>query len=294
MFLRALAVAATLFMLSANAYSKVSLSEFVGTKELVNSFLVDDGKDSLLIDAQIDNENAKELVKVIEKSNTNLKYIFVTHSHPDHYMGLAYILDMYPQAQVLVANEDIKNSIIANTVFMQENGFLSVPEMHTDKFDYEAALEVMKGNKIYFPSGTALLVQDDYLSSETGFISTLYSPDLNALFASDLAYNKVFPWLGEWMGAPVGNQEITNWKFNLEIMERRWGELKPVVYAGHGEAGGFEIFADLIEYMEIFQFVVRTSGSFEEAYNKLELLFPEYSEAELFLNFSLKNHIPGK
>ena len=67
-----------------------------------SSFLLDDGKTSILYDSGFGftgfkvAENIREIL-----GDRELDYIFLTHSHYDHALGSAYVLQYYPNAKVV-------------------------------------------------------------------------------------------------------------------------------------------------------------------------------------------------
>lgn len=67
-----------------------------------SSFLIDDGKTSILYDTGF-GFTGFEVAKNIQKAlgDRQLDYIFLTHSHYDHALGSAYILRYYPNAKVV-------------------------------------------------------------------------------------------------------------------------------------------------------------------------------------------------
>lgn len=67
----------------------------------VASTIISGEKDAILVDAQFQNQYAKEVVELIKKSGKNLKYIYISHSDPDYYFGTAEILKAFPNAKVV-------------------------------------------------------------------------------------------------------------------------------------------------------------------------------------------------
>jgi len=49
------------------------------------------------------------LDSVISENNLNLKYIFITHAHPDHVYGLPHIMNKYPQAKLCLSKEEYED-----------------------------------------------------------------------------------------------------------------------------------------------------------------------------------------
>src|SRR5687768_9356318 len=56
-----------------------------------NSHLISGPTEAILIDAQFTKPEAEAVIKLIKNSKKQLKAIFVTHGHPDHYFGLQYL-----------------------------------------------------------------------------------------------------------------------------------------------------------------------------------------------------------
>lgn len=74
--------------------SKLNYEVFISSPETfqVTSTLVYGENDAILFDAQISLSEAKKLAETIKKTRKNLKTIFITHGHPDHYWGLRLYL----------------------------------------------------------------------------------------------------------------------------------------------------------------------------------------------------------
>ncbi|SPL71950.1 MBL fold metallo-hydrolase [Acinetobacter stercoris] len=67
----------------------------------VASTLISGEKDAILVDAQFQKKYAKQVVKLIQDSGKNLKYIYISHSDPDYYFGTDEILKAFPNAKVV-------------------------------------------------------------------------------------------------------------------------------------------------------------------------------------------------
>jgi glyoxylase-like metal-dependent hydrolase (beta-lactamase superfamily II) len=64
----------------------------------VNSHLVLGKTEAVLVDGQLYKVDAEKVVSMIQASGKALKTVFLTHAHPDHYMGFAVIRDAFPAA----------------------------------------------------------------------------------------------------------------------------------------------------------------------------------------------------
>ncbi|VXD04522.1 conserved exported hypothetical protein [Pseudomonas sp. 8Z] len=76
----------------------------------VNSVIVEGRSELLLVDAQLTRANALEVLKIIKTLNKNLKSIYITHEHPDHFLGLEVFKDAFPSVKVL-ANSKVADRI---------------------------------------------------------------------------------------------------------------------------------------------------------------------------------------
>ncbi|MEJ1268940.1 MBL fold metallo-hydrolase [Pantoea ananatis] len=66
----------------------------------VTSTIIYGDTDAILVDAQFTLSNAHRLVADLMELKRNLKIIYLTHLHPDHYLGLEVIKSVYPNAEV--------------------------------------------------------------------------------------------------------------------------------------------------------------------------------------------------
>jgi len=70
---------------SARVYARLSMGE----------------RDALLVDATMTLSDAEEVAGIIDRSGRRLRKIFITHSEPDKYLGLARLAERFPEARVV-------------------------------------------------------------------------------------------------------------------------------------------------------------------------------------------------
>lgn len=257
----------------------------------VNSFVLADAKGTFIIDTTRNSREARKVVELAQSRGKAPEFLLITHGHPDHYLGMAELKKAFPHMRIVVANQGVKDDIIGFSTWMESVGWLEQePQMkpkstkHPDGFDYQKEIEVLDTPFIKLPGGEVLDVKSDYDATEAEHETTLYSRDLNALFASDLAYNKVHLWLG--VGVPRAS--IEQWKRVLADLESQYGKKKSVVYPGHGKPGDVAIFAEDRTYMDALLKVVEESPSEEEAKARMTALYPDYRNADFLLAQSIK------
>jgi len=67
----------------------------------VNSAIIYGEREAVLIDAQFTLSNGHRLVAEILEAGRELKTIFISHMHPDHFLGLSVVHQAFPDAQVV-------------------------------------------------------------------------------------------------------------------------------------------------------------------------------------------------
>lgn len=260
----------------------------------VNSFIISDGESLLLMDVQRTSKAANELLDVVRSMKLSLTRIFITHGHTDHFMGLGIFRNTFPDAEIVVQTEEIKQDIKIYATWMNDGGWLeSEPAMkprsaeNPDGFDYDGEIEVLSGNKLTLDGGGVLELTSDYKPNEGEHMTTAYSKDLNALFVSDFGYNNVHLW----MGAGVTRQHIANWRAELLELEERYRNLDPMVYPGHGTTTDLGLFARNVEYIDNFLRAIAESQSSADALSRMVELYPDYRQADFLLKWSVDNHM---
>ncbi len=265
----------------------------------VNSFIFSNGKSLALLDAQRKVVEAEHLAERIRAKHLPLAYILISHGHTDHFTGLAYLHRNFPAAHIVVASEAIKRDIKAYALYMDQGGATAAepaldPSMrprsaaNPDGFDYEGLIEVLPTPQLTLPGGGALEITSDYPPTEAHYLSTVYSPDLNALFLSDLGYAHVHPWLGD----DATYERIAAWRAQLIQLRKRYAARHPSVYPGHGEPTDLRLVAEMTRYFDDFVAVTRHAGSRALAMQQMRRLYPDYGQADFFLKYSIENFVP--
>lgn len=101
-----------LFLFSCSQPDKGNLKMLSQTTGVIgtNCYLLYDelSKEAALIDP---GDTIPELLKLIEEEKLNLRYILVTHCHPDHIYGFhtMHLCDMFPDAQVCYSVEELED-----------------------------------------------------------------------------------------------------------------------------------------------------------------------------------------
>ncbi|WP_196889328.1 MBL fold metallo-hydrolase [Aureivirga sp. CE67] len=273
----------------------LNIEKYTGSSESEKSYLIYNNKNALLIDALRKSSEAKDILKTIKDKDLNLEYILVTHGHPDHFVGLGILKKEFPKVKIIVSNQGIKDEIIFWAKFMEKNGQFEnespmklKSEKNKDGFDYHKEIKIFEGNILKLKNGGEFLISSNYSPSEADFISTVYSPDLNILFSSDLCYNKVHMWQA------IDLNKIKNWKNHLISFKEKYNSKGIQVFPGHGEETDDTIFDINIKYMEDFQSLISQYKNKDKILEEMKSKYPEWKHGDFFLPPSIDFHLKNE
>lgn len=227
---------------------------------MVNSHLIAGERDAILVDAQFIRSEAAKAIQMVKESGKNLKYILVTHGHPDHFFWLEDFQNAFPDARIVAAGDVIPDieSYGPKAIAMWKPVFKDeIPDSFVTPMPVNSTSLFLDGQEIQLHS-----LKD----GESAHATAVWIPGSRALIAGDLAYNNVHLWLRE--------NRLESWLALLDRLEK----LKPAtVYPGHGPVGGPEVLAADREYIQAFIAATAPPATKEEAMAKLKAAYPDYA-----------------
>lgn len=292
-----LAIAAAVFAaFSAHAAPLPKVDVYSAEEADVNAFVLSDAKGVALIDATRNSREAHKVGELALSKGHAPATLLITHGHPDHYLGMGELKRMFPKLKIVVASQAVKDDIIQFTQWMDGQGWLEKePSMkprsaqHPDGFDY-SQIQVLQEPVYRLPGGATLQVKSDYAATEAEHETTLYSPELNALFAGDLVYNKVHLWLGVGVSRPA----VAQWQQTLGALEAQYGARGVRVYPGHGAPADASLFEVNRQYMATLLKIVDGAADEADAQAKMVARYPDYRNAGFLLAQSVKFQLTQK
>lgn len=232
-----------------------------------NSVIIMGENAAILVDAQWLLSDARELADVIARSGRRLKYVLITHAHPDHYWGLEAILARFPQAQVLARAavvHEIESQFYAKWLHWQLLVPDDIPVNPVIPEAFEGEVVTLEGHEIRWV---------DLPAAETEAATAYYLPAARVLIAGDLIFAKMHSYLAD-LDNPKG------WITALEQVR----DIGPIdaVYPGHGPAGGPELIDAAIRYMQVYASIAKPGVPLPRIAGQMAARFPEY-QGELLL-----------
>jgi glyoxylase-like metal-dependent hydrolase (beta-lactamase superfamily II) len=273
---------------AAKTKSNIVVSVFSAKEANVNAYFLSDDQGTLIVDATRKDKDAKELAEFARSKGVPVKMILITHGHPDHFVGLGVLKREFPDAKIVVASKQIKEDIIAmaSMKWMSSEPLMQPKsEGNPNGFDYQNEIGILDSSTLKMPGGESLEVMTDFPATEAAHETVLFSKELNAVFASDLAYNKVHLWLA----GGVNAEGIKNWQTELSRLKKRFSPLKAKVYPGHGPPTGVSVFDVDRKYMNDLLAIVKSAKTEDEAKKPMMKKYPDWQGADFILVQSIKN-----
>jgi len=210
------------FAASLNAQEQTLTLKVITSSEsslYTNFTLVMGEKDAVLIDAPFTRSDAHRVVAEILDSGKELKYIYVTHDHPDHFFNVEVIAENFPGAEVISAPavvDDIWRSIPFKLKrwgpMLGRNG----PRHPNAPKAYEQPYFELEGKRLEILGP----MQGDHHHA-----TAIWIPSLATLVAGDIVFHGIHVWLGE-----ATPEQRDAWVKALDTLQK----LNPkTVIAGH-------------------------------------------------------------
>jgi glyoxylase-like metal-dependent hydrolase (beta-lactamase superfamily II) len=190
----------------------------------VASVIVLGKTDAALIDGQWSLSNGHRVAAEILETGKNLKTIYITHAHPDHYFGLGPIVEAFPMAKVIALPS------VAQTINKQMFGKIdhwrdiigptNVPTK---------AVNIEPMTKNYFElEGKRIEILPEIMG-DLKYNTVVWIPSIKTLYGSDVLFNQAHPFTCE-----VTAEERKQWIKDIERLEKMGAE---VVIPGHEKPG---------------------------------------------------------
>lgn len=246
----------------------------------VTSVLIMGQHDCVLVDCQWTRSNAYRVIAEIAETNLNLKAVFATHAHPDHYWGIGYIGQAFPEAKLYALDYDIP--IIQQQFHDKTEHWESVigkvnlcrllPELSPLPADNVIELE---GEKIQ------ILPR---LWGDLKYNSAVWVPSIRTLIGSDILFSDAHPFTCE-----VSAKGRQKWYDCIEELEKLGAQ---VVIPGHVKPGtplDERSFAYTKAYLKATEEELANTRDMKEFFYNMCMRFP--SSVLIFLSNDMNSSV---
>lgn len=219
----------------------------------VTSALISGARDAILVDAQLTLSDGARVADWIQRSGKRLTTVFITHGHPDHYFGLAPVLEKFPDAE-LIATPSVIEEMKA---YAPQAVAQWKPVYGENLTDQPMFPKPFTGDHLTLEGHRIELIV--LRSGESEHATALWIPSIRTVVAGDAVFNGVHVWL-----AGVNAERRASWLHNLNSLKA----LDPTaVIGGHRAPGSVDASAVLDStavYIRAFDQAVDTSRTPEQ------------------------------
>jgi glyoxylase-like metal-dependent hydrolase (beta-lactamase superfamily II) len=154
------------------------------------STLISDDGGALLVDCLITEKEARELAAWVKSHDHEPGYIYITHPHADHFLGLATVLETFPEARPVALAESIEamEEQISPGYMQVWGGFF--PGQLVSR---PVAPTPLAGATIPVGGSAATVIAVG--TTDTGHSTVVYVPELSLIVSGDVVYNQTHMWL---------------------------------------------------------------------------------------------------
>lgn len=242
-----------------------------------SAHLIAGEQDAILVDAAFAKSDAQRLAGWVQASGKRLTTVFVTHAHPDHFLGLPVILEAFPEAKPVATP-----AVAASMKSVAPGYHQTYAPVYGDDLAADYALaEPLPGSVIDLEGEAVRVIEVG--AGEADVSSALYVPSIRAIATGDQVFNGIHVWLVEYR--PEGSLEGI----------RRMREAGPIeiVLPGHGRPGGAELFDENERYIRDFMTAAAGAGTKDEGVATMLETYGDY-ELPVILDLGMQAAVEGK
>ncbi|MBB5574688.1 MBL fold metallo-hydrolase [Rhizobium paranaense] len=232
--------------------------------------------DAVLVDTLTTTAEAEALAAWVALHHRNLTTIYITHGHPDHFIGLSVLLRRFPDARAIATPKAVE------LMGAYSQAVPALRKRWPGQLPTTIALAEPYEDKVFLLEGHELRIIEQ---GQTDAIDTtsLYVPSIDLIVAGDVVYNQCHMYVGE-----TTPESRANWIAALD----RLAALNPkIVVAGHKKTGAPDVPATIEatkRYLTDFGRLQQTTSSERELYDAMTELYPDWvcHQAWLMFGFS--------
>ena len=233
------------------------------------STLISDDDGALLVDCLITEPEARDLAAWVKSHGTEPGYVYITHPHADHFLGLPEVLAAFPAARPVALAESIPafEEQITPGYMQVWGGFF--PGQLTAKPVVPGPLA---GTTI--PIGGSAATVIGVGTTDTGQSTVVHVPALSLVVSGDAVYNQTHMWL---MGSTPDTR--ASWMRALDAV----AALQPdTIVAGHRsprapDDDARRQISECRRYLADFEAALERSASPSELIDRIVTGYPDFA-----------------
>ncbi|MFR0359436.1 MBL fold metallo-hydrolase [Streptomyces sediminimaris] len=187
----------------------------------VTSTIIYGPSQALLVDAQFTLANAHRLVAELIETGRELTQVFISHIHPDHYLGLEVVVRAFPEARVIAYGE-IADEI--NDAFPFKIEYWSEKLLGRNGARTAVPVERIHEPRLWVDGHEVEII--GVFRGDSAHAAAVWEPSTRTLVAADAAVSDTHAWVAD-ARTPADRQEWLDTLDRLEALDPK------VVVPGH-------------------------------------------------------------
>ena len=179
----------------------------------VTSTIIAGQSESLLVDAQFSLANAHRVVAKILESGRPLTQVFISHMHPDHYLGLQVVHEAFPDAKVYAYGETADE---INEAFEFKIDHWGKTVLGLDGARRVVPVERLDTPRLEVDGQTIEVI--GIIRGDSAHAAALWIPSTKTLVAADVVFADAHVWVAD-ARTPQERQEWLQVLDELEALE---------------------------------------------------------------------------
>ena len=236
------------------------------------SHIIELKNELIIVDGQFFAPYALELKKVTDSLNKPVTRFYISHDHPDHFIGFG---DAFPNVKVYALAE-VKESIERTGQEVLAQRQAQFGPMIATKLNMPSVIQ-QPGEEII---GNVKFIFEKSLNNESAVSLVIKLPELGVYIAQDIAYNKIHLFIE---GDTKGWEDALN-----RILKEKTYK---IILAGHGKEGGTELLKENLNYLAFVNASILNSKNKDEYKKKIMEKYANYGGEQLidiYLSYYLK------
>ena len=232
-----------------------------------SSTLIYGEREAVLVDTPLTVAAGKEVLDWVVASGKELKFIYITHPHGDHYFGVGVLLEKFPKAKAIATKETVGGMLKELAREQSDDPFWRklFPGEVPDKL---VGAEALEGDEFELEGERLVTVRTGH--TDTDNTSTLFVPSIGLAVTGDATYNNVHQYLME-----SNTKELRReWIAALDKIE----SLQPrAVVSGHKDPSQDDsphVIRETRTYLETLERLNKETKTVEELYYRMLDLYP--------------------
>lgn len=227
----------------------------------------------IVVDGQFFSPYAFELKALTDRLGKPISRFYISHDHPDHYIGFG---DAFPNVPVYALEETLaairKDGPGVLAARQQRFGTLISKTLNEPRFVQKPGQERIAGVDFIFERA---------VDNEAAVSLVIKIPSIGVYVAQDIVYNKVHLFI---------SGDTKGWKEALRRIKS--DSAYSVILSGHGKEGGAALLDENLAYLDFVDEALKTTKSRQEYKARILSRFPDYAGIQLvdiYLAAYLKN-----